>query len=158
VPAQVDHRLAPHGRERQRDERPDDPVDLGPQEQGEDDDERVEPQGVPEHLRGDDVALELLEREEQQPHPERGQRVSEQRDEHGRQRAEHRAEVGHELHRPEERPEGEGVRAPVGEDPQQPEDPQRDPRRRAHDQREQELPPHVGEDGLLRAQGEVVLR
>ena len=61
--AQVDDGLAQDRGDRQRDQRADDPVDLAADEQREDDQQRVDAQRVAEDLRGDDVALDLLERE-----------------------------------------------------------------------------------------------
>ena len=52
------------------------PRDLAAEQEREEDDERVEAQRAAEDLRRDDVALELLQREEAEPDPDRGQRVS----------------------------------------------------------------------------------
>ena len=51
---------------RQRDQRAGDAVELVADQQREDDQDRVDPQRDAEHLRRDDVALELLQRDEQQ--------------------------------------------------------------------------------------------
>ena len=80
VAAQVDNGLADHGGDRQREQRAGDPVDLVADQQRQDDQDRVDPQRDPEHLRRDEVTLELLQRDEQQHHPKRADRVVEQRD------------------------------------------------------------------------------
>ena len=79
--AQVDDGLAQHRGDRQRHQRADHPVQLQPQQQREDHQQRVDAQRVAEDLRRDDVALDLLEPHEQQQHPHRGDRVLDERDE-----------------------------------------------------------------------------
>ena len=68
-------RGAPGREQRQRDEDPGEPVDLAAGEQAEDHEQRMEAQRAPHHLRHDDVALELLDAEEEQRDPERRERV-----------------------------------------------------------------------------------
>ncbi len=63
------HRAA-GGEQRQRDEDPGQPVDLPAGEQAEDDEQRVEPERAPHHLRDDDVALDLVDDEEEDRHPD----------------------------------------------------------------------------------------
>ena len=63
----------------------------------------------------------------------------EQRDQDRRHRPDDRPDVGDELHQPIEGAEEDRVVLAVGEDPEHPEDPQRDRRARAHDQAEQQL-------------------
>ena len=81
--------------------------------------------------------------------PQRGDRVGEQRHEHRRQRAEDRADVGHELHHAVEHPERDRVLAAVGEDPDHAEQVQRETHRDAHDGAEQQLPADVARDRAL---------
>ena len=59
--AQVDDGLAQDRRDRQREQRADDPVDLAAEQQREDHEQRVDAQRVAEDLRRDDVALDLLQ-------------------------------------------------------------------------------------------------
>ena len=129
VLAQVDDRLAQHGQDRQGDQRADDPGQLAAEQQREDHQDRVDPQRVAEDERRDDVALELLDGDEEQRDPQAGERVAEQRDEDRRDRAEERPEVRDELHEPEERAEDQRVALAVGEDPEHPEEPQAEARR-----------------------------
>ena len=63
------HDRAARGQQRQRDERTRQPVDLPAREQAEDDEQRVQAQRAPHHLRDHDVALHLVDREEQQQRP-----------------------------------------------------------------------------------------
>src|SRR5689334_6470773 len=88
---------ASRGEQRQRDEDPREPVDLAAREQAEDHEQRVKAQGAPHHLRYHDVALELLDAEEQQRDPERRERVLDERVQHRRDRAEPRPDVRDEL-------------------------------------------------------------
>ena len=90
---QVDDGLAQHRRDRERHERADEAVDLAAEQQREDDEQRVEAQRAPEDVRRHDVALELLQGDEQQRDPERHQRVLDERDDHRRRGAEDRADV-----------------------------------------------------------------
>ena len=97
-------------------------------------------------MRRHDVALELLQREEQQRDPDRGQRVLHERDEDRRQRAEHRPDVRHELHeRRRTAPKARAYVRPSGKIPSDPEDPQRDAGARPHDQAEQQLAADVAD-------------
>jgi hypothetical protein len=157
VAPQVVAGLARDRGERQRDERADDAVDLRSGEQREDHQQRVDAQRVAEDLRRDDMPLDLLQRDEQEPDPQRRERIGEQRDQHRRQGAEERADERHELHHGEEQREGEGVGPAVGEDPQHAEDVEPDPRAGAHRDAEQQLPAHVARDGALDAGRVVVL-
>ena len=94
------------------------PCDLAAEQEREEDDERVEAQRAAEDLRRDDVPLELLQRQEAEPDPDRGQRVVERRDHDRRDRPEDGPDVGDELHEAEPRPERERVAAAVLEDPE----------------------------------------
>ena len=82
--AQVDDGLAYDRRRREREQRPGDAVQPVADEQRQDDDDRVDPQADAEHLGRDDVALELLEGDEQEHDPDGAHRVVEQCDEYGR--------------------------------------------------------------------------
>src|SRR3954447_5208194 len=61
--------------QRQRHEHARQPVDLAAREQAEDDEQRVQAQEVPHHVRHDDVPLDLVDEEEEQRHPQRPDRV-----------------------------------------------------------------------------------
>ena len=142
-------RRAPGGEQRQRDEDPREPVDLAAGEQAEDHEQRVQAQRVAHHLRHDDVALELLDAEEEQRDPERGERVLDERVQHRRDRAEPRPDVRDELGDGRPRAERERVLAAVRQQADQPEDPEPEPDAHADDQREQELALDVARDRLL---------
>src|SRR6202451_2655653 len=147
--AEVDRRLAQDREDRQRYQRADQPVELQPEQQREDHEQRVDAQRVGEDLRGYDVPLDLLQADEQQDHPGGGDRVCEQRDEHGGQRGEDRGGGGHERHQPVEDGEHDRVLAPVGEDPEHAEQVQREPGGGAHHEAEQQLPADVARDRVL---------
>src|SRR5437016_4485600 len=83
--------------QRQRDEDPREPVDLAAREQAEDHEQRMEAQGAPHDLRHDDVALELLDAEEEERDPERRERVLDERVQHRRDGAEPRPDVRDQL-------------------------------------------------------------
>ena len=85
---------APGGEQGQRDEDPGQPVDLPAREQAEDDQERVEAERAPHHLRDDDVALDLVDDEEEDRHPDDRDRVDDDGVDGRRDRAEPGAEVG----------------------------------------------------------------
>ena len=159
VAAQIDDRLAQDRGDRQRHERAQEAGQSPAQQQGEDHQQRVDPQRLAEQVRRDDVALELLQHGEGDDQPDGVQRVAaERRDDHGRERADGRADVRDQLGEAVERAEGERVRLAVREDPQRAEDPQHDPGARAHDQAEQQLAADVAEQRGLDARREVVLR
>ena len=78
----------------------------------------------------DDVALDLLQRGERDRQPQRVERLAaEQRDQHRRERADRRADVGDQLGEAVEGAEEQRVRLAVGEDPERAEDPQQRRRR-----------------------------
>ena len=91
------HIARPAAKQRQRDERTRQPVDLTAREQPEDDEQRMQAQRAPHHLRDHDVALHLVDPEEQQEHPDRGDRVHDERVEERRNRAEPRTEIRNQL-------------------------------------------------------------
>ena len=62
------------------------PVDLAAGEQAEDDEQRVQPQRRAHHLRHDHVPLDLVDEEEEQRHPDRRDRILDERVDHGRAR------------------------------------------------------------------------
>src|SRR3954466_10211675 len=64
--------------QRQRHERAWQAVDLPAGEEAEDDEQRMEPQRAPHHLRDDDVPLDLVDDEEQQRDPDRRRRVDDE--------------------------------------------------------------------------------
>ena len=132
-------RGAPGGEQRQRDEDPREAVDLAAREQTEDHEQRVEAQRAAHHLRHDDVALELLDAEEEQRDPERRERMLDERVQHRRDRAEPRPDVRDELGDGRPRAERGRVLLPVREQADHPEDPEPEPDAHADDQREQEL-------------------
>src|SRR6185437_3967386 len=70
---------APGREQRQRDEDPGEAVDLAAREQAEDHEQRMEAERPPHHLRHDEMALELLDAEEEGRDPERRQRVLDER-------------------------------------------------------------------------------
>ena len=70
---------APRGEQRQRHERAGQPVDLAAGEQPEDHEQRVQPERRAHHVRHHDVPLELVDPEEEQRHPDRGERVHDER-------------------------------------------------------------------------------
>jgi hypothetical protein len=113
---------------------------------------------VAEDLRRDDVALELLQADEQEHHPEGAQRILEQRDRDGRDRAEDRADERDQLHHAEEDAERERVGPSVGEDADDAEYPERDAGGRTHDHAERELPADVARYRPLHARRVVVER
>ena len=73
-----------------------------------------------------------------------------------RYRPEDRADVGDQLHHAVEHRERHRVLLPVGEDPEHAEDVQRQARRGAHHEAEQQLPTHVAGDSVLGQRGVVV--
>ena len=107
-------------RDRQRDERADEAVDLAAEQQREDHEQGVQPQRAAEDVRRDHVALELLQREEQQRHPDRRQRVLHERDDDRRQRPDHRPDVRHELQTPKNSPNANAYVRPSGKIPSTP--------------------------------------
>ena len=112
-----------------------------------------------EHVRRHDVALDLLQRGEGDQQPHRVERLAaEQRDQHRRGGADRRPDVGDQLGERVPGAEEQRVRLAVGEDPERPEDPQQDPRARAHDQREEQLAADVADHRALDARRVVVLR
>ena len=146
---------APGGERRQRDEHARQPVDLAAGEQPEDHEQRMQSQRVPHHLRDHDVALDLVDREEEQHDPDGRQRVDDQRVEDGRDRAEPRAEVGDQLGDGDPRAEEERVRLEARRQPtDRAEQPQPDARARADDRRHEQLALHVAADraSMLRQQ------
>jgi hypothetical protein len=150
VAAEVDHGLARDRGQRQGDEGADEAVDLAAEQQREDHQQRVDPQRLREHVRGDDVALDLLQRREGDRQPQRVERLAaEQRDEHRRPGADRRADVRDQLCEAVPGAEEQRVRLAVREDAERAEHPQHQPRARAHDQREQHLAADVAEDGAL---------
>ena len=95
--------------------------------------------------------------DEQDHDPDRAHRILEQRDRDRRDRAEDRPDERDELHHAEEGAEREGVGAPVREDADSAEDPQRDAGGRAHHDAERELAADVARDGALDARSVVVM-
>ena len=69
--AKNSHDRAADREQRQRDQRADQAVDVRAGEQAEDHEQRVQPQRAPHHLRHDDVALDLVDAEEEQHDPDR---------------------------------------------------------------------------------------
>ena len=98
--------------EPERDEDAGDPVQLRAGEEAEDDEQRVEPQRVRHHVRDDDVALDLVDEDEERRHPEERDRVDDQRVDRGRHRREPGADVRDHLDHRCPEPEQEGV--PLG--------------------------------------------
>ncbi len=138
------------GREqRQRDEDPGEAVDLAAREQAEDHEQRVEAQRASHHSRHEDVALELLDAEEEERDPERRERVLDERVQHRRDRAEPRPDVRDELGEGRPRAERRRVLPAVRHQAHHPEDPQPEPDAQADDQREQELALDVTRHRLL---------
>ena len=88
---------------------PGQPVELGAGGEPEDHEQRVQAQRVPHHLRDDDVALDLLDAEEEERHPERRERMHDERVDERRRSAEPRAEVGDHLRQRDPRAEEECV-------------------------------------------------
>ena len=100
------------GHRRQREQDAGDAVQLTAREQPEDDEQRVEAERVRHHVRHDDVALDLVDEDEERQHPERRDRVDDERVDHGRDGREPRADVRDHLdHR---RPDAEEQRVPLG--------------------------------------------
>jgi hypothetical protein len=125
---------------RQGDQCAGDAVQMAAQQQREDHHERVDPQAVAEHLRCHHVALELLQYDEQQHQPQRGQRLAlEQCHQYGGSRTQHGPEIGDQLHQRVEHAEEHRIGLAGWEDPERPEQPQRDPGGQTHDEAEGEL-------------------
>ena len=119
------------GEQRQRDEDARQPVDLTAGEQAEDHEQRMQPQRVAHHLRDDDVSLDLVDDEEEQRDPDRGDRVDGERVEDRRDRTEPRAEVRDQLGHRDQSAEEDRVRVAAREPAEHAEQPQPDAGARA---------------------------
>ncbi len=117
---------------------PTSPSMLGAGEQAEDHEQRVQAQRAPHHLRHDDVALDLVDAEEEQHHPDRRERVHDERVDQRRDRAEPRARgTGSTSVSATQRAEEQRVVVRAGQEPGDAEDPEAEPGARADDQAEQ---------------------
>src|SRR6476646_440218 len=84
----------PAGRkQRQCHQRARQPIDLTAGEQAEDDEQRMEPQRVPHHVRDDDVTFDLMDRQEQQKNPDRRGRMDDERVQEWWNRTEPRSQI-----------------------------------------------------------------
>src|SRR5690349_24395242 len=84
---------AADGQQRQRSQRTRQAVQLRARREAEDDEQRVKPQRVAHDVRHDDVTLDLLDAEEEERDPDRGERMHDERVDERRRRAEPRAEI-----------------------------------------------------------------
>ncbi len=103
----------PGGEQRQREQRARQAVQLGARAEPEDHEQRVQAQRVAHHVRHDDVALDLVDAEEEQRNPERRDRMHDKRVEERRDRAEPRPEVRDHLGDGGQRAEQQRVLLPV---------------------------------------------
>src|SRR5262249_60773176 len=137
--------------ERQRDEYAGEAVDLAAGEQAEDDQERVEPQRASHDVRNHDVALDLMDDEEEDDHPDDGDRVHDERIDHRGNRAEPGAEIRDQLGHAGPDPEQERVTVGARQEPGRPQDPHADSHARADDQRHEQLALDVAGHGVAHA-------
>ena len=146
--------LAAHREQRQRQQRPEDAVQLGAGDEREDHEQRMRAERLAHHARHDHVALELVHREVEETDPERRVgRVDRREDDRG-DRAEDRADVRDDLGRHRPQAEDQRVRAAAGPDARQREDLDADAGARADQQRDRRLPAHVPDQPLLHLRSE----
>ena len=137
------------GHRRQREQDAGDAVQLAAREQAEDDEQRMQAERVRHHVRDDDVALDLVDEDEEREHPEHRDRVDDEGVDRGRDGREPGPDVGDHLDHG--RPDAEQERVLVGprHEPGAAEDPHADPGAEADHGREDQLPAHVARERLL---------
>ena len=129
--------------------RAEDAVQLGAGDEREDHEQRVRAERLAHHARDDHVALELVDAEVEEAHPERrGGRVD-RRERERRQRAEDRPDVRDDLGRHRPQAEDQRVLVAVGPDAGEREDLDADARARADQERDGRLAAHIADQAFL---------
>ena len=140
---------AARGQDGQGHERAGEAVDLAAREQPEDHQQGVQPQRAAHHVRHDHVALDLVDAQEEQQDPQRGERIHDEGVDERRDRTEPWTEVRDQLRDRHPRAEYERVLLPARERPDGAEQPDADAGTRPDDQRYECLPFHVADERVL---------
>ena len=125
------------------------PYSSDARHEGEDHEQRMGAERLAHHTRDDDVALELVDAEIEEPYPEGRRRRVDRRQDDRRQRSEDRADVRDDLRRSRPEAEDQGVLIAIGPDAGQRERVDAEPRARADQERDGDLASHIADQAFL---------